>query len=229
MGKHSTSLKQFDEIFVDGSAYQNKKLYGIGGIVICYNNLSHCTQFKTQLFGKHTSETAEIYSVVHALNSLPENSRVVVHNDLKKLCHKINGGVARVREWLDKETSKGKKPVAKACKDLFNAIARHDTVVAVLESKSSRSFMKASHDLAQEGATGKMQIAPIENPIAQNSPSATEAPETKARSPHADLESNMGYASFQVRKRHKGSRARQIQVAIDISISANANDNPEPE
>jgi len=202
VSRQKINLNSFDEIFVDGSAYQNKKLYGIGGLVICHNNLRLCKEFKAQLFGRHDSQTAEIYSVVYGLNSLPENSRVVVHNDLQKLCDKMNGGLKSIKHWFNKEAKNGKKHAEVACKDLLDAMKRHDTIVAMFERKSDRHFMKKAHDLAQEGATGELQTQQL----------------LVEPTPPSDLKGHMKYKSYESRKTYKGNRSRRERKAIDNSI-----------
>ena len=136
--------------YVDGSAYDQHKKYGAGGIILNSQNNLGSTAFSQPLYGEHSSFTAELYAAVHALNILPAGSRVKIHSDFKKLCRQIRQ--RRLEQWANQE----RRPEnIRACKDLFNAAARHESVKAAYAIDRKCQKTQTAHKLAQAAALNR--------------------------------------------------------------------------
>lgn len=137
--------------FVDGSAYESRKQYGIGGIIFKAGELNACHAFNKHLDGKHSSFTAELYAAVEALKAIPPNSVVVIHSDLDILCKKIRKD--KLKEWPEKQR-KPKDTIA--CHELFNAASLHKKVYSRHICSEDSDLIATAHHLARAGARNEM-------------------------------------------------------------------------
>lgn len=144
------STQKFN-LYTDGSASQGEHAYGAGSVSLRMGTKKTIRRSykerKTPLYGRQNSLTTEIYAIVDGLNSLQENSNITLYCDQKTICEKINNKL--LEDWTNTVPRKNNKI---ACKALFNAVSRHNSVYAKHTSVAKSKYLRKAHDLAQEAA-----------------------------------------------------------------------------
>lgn len=126
-------------IWADGS-FQEKSPYMGAGYLI-YDDERHELLQKGRSFerGDHASSTiAELLSCTAALQELPDGCHVTLHSD----CQFV------IDSFASHNFSHKKAPLNQALTALFNEIARHDSVKAVLTHESRSHYLKQAHNLS---------------------------------------------------------------------------------
>ena len=146
-------------VYTDGSAKQGASQYGGGMITqrVSTRGKPISKTYRENLIfmdsaKKHSSLSSEMAAIRAALNSLPADSVIKLHCDLKSLCDIINSGKNNFVDWAKKQRG----VVREQALQLGEAIKYHSEITAIHTSDHSK-YMKRVHNMAQEAASMPMK------------------------------------------------------------------------
>lgn len=140
--------KKWKLAFVDGSAFNDTNKYGAGWVITNHKGnkpIAGCIRLS---FNRANSLIAEIHAASAALNTLKENSRVVVLTD----CAAVSAAIA-LNDFPERiKRARSNILLQKSWALLDRSIKQHEEVSVHFMQTSDHPLMQAAHYKAQEGA-----------------------------------------------------------------------------
>lgn len=143
--------------YVDGSLFDSGQNAGAGWVIFCHqsDNLVESESRRIDEIARGTSTIAEIYAAASALGAIAAGSHITLHSDDQDLCTVLQNNVLHDRI----QRNGGKPLLQRAYSELFNAVARHEQIIAVKAHIDDSPYMRLAHHLAREGA--KSNVYPL--------------------------------------------------------------------